>query len=179
MLITCTTADGQPKNGPLVYPNWPPKPSPPTPRQRPHLLLQLRNINVPRFPIAMASNLFYNKRPPPPPQLPLSPQQTIMANLRQQYMRPFKMPMPHYFPTAKNQPYQFAKKPSTPNNGIPAAFSSSPGSSITKIKFHSSPSGPHTGEYVFENPFTHITVSTPPPAAPVSLYTSYLIMYTK
>lgn len=57
---------------------------------------------------------------------------------QQRVMRPLKMqPMPHYM--RKNVVYPvYNPTMSTPQ----------------RINFHSSPPGPNTGEYVYENPFT-------------------------
>lgn len=156
-ILSICGAEISSNNGPLVYPNWPPKSSGLNKHPARHqLVFQLRS-SPNRF-SGSPNGLFYssNKRP------------MAMPLINNRLMRPIKLSaMPaHYFQSKMHRPqipqlhishqpvqqqHSYVKKPV--GNSATAASS--------KITFHSSPKGPNSGEYIYENPFTHVSGSTP------------------
>lgn len=128
LVVNCSSSirvDDQQSNGPLVFTKWPPvkQYNKPPPSLRNQLMYHIRSHR--RVPPGAMRKRFHS--------MPISshsmPQQRVM--------RPMKMPMmPHYM--SKGVMYQVYK----PTMSTPQ-----------RINFQSSPPGPNTGEYVYENPF--------------------------
>lgn len=129
LIVKCTASirvDTQP-NGPLVFNKWPPIQQHNNPPPLRHqLMYHLRSHR--RIPPDAMRKRFHAMQPPPPPPHSLS---------QQRIMRPVKMHgMPHYV----NKYSMYKPTMSTP----------------PRINFHSSPPGPNSGEYVYENPFASV-----------------------
>lgn len=79
-------------------------------------------------------------------------------------MRPIQLSaMPHYFQSKMHRPQQhLAHQLSQPHTFLkkPISNAATAASSLSKITFHSSPQGPNSGEYIFENPFNHGSTPT-------------------
>lgn len=152
MLATLCIAEIQ-SNGPMVFPSWPPKSNSHNKQSlsaaaRHQMIFQLRSS--PRYQASPSTMYLSHKRPPP--------------SMPNRIMRPLKMAtMPHYYqakvqhmPLQHHPMHNFFKKPSTHTPSSASGQNNNIGSSsVTKLSFHSSPQGPNSGEYVFENPFAH------------------------
>lgn len=118
-------------HSPLVFTNWPPTIKPQSPSLRHQMMMALRPM------VRQPSTDFFYKRTPPSIAQP------------QRLVRPMKL--------VANTPYFLFKNHLTSAYKRPTI---TPISLTSNHNFHSSPPGPNSGEYVFENPFTNSILPT-------------------